>query len=84
MSRTLTNWCLPKIHDSTCLTDVECRPQAKHNASSGSGILKPKQSQNILNTMPGKKEFIRGSEAEAFAEELARDVKEHPEKEPAG
>jgi hypothetical protein len=42
------------------------------------------KAQNILNKMPGKKEFIRESEAEAFAQELAREVKEHPEEELAG
>jgi len=42
--------------------------------------LKPTfvKAQNILNKMPGKKEFIRESEAEAFAEELAREVAKHP------
>jgi hypothetical protein len=40
------------------------------------------KAQNILNTMPGKKDFIRESEAEAFAQELAREVQGHPE-EPA-
>lgn len=42
------------------------------------------RAQNILNKMPGKKEFIRESEAEAFAEELARDLKAHPEEDSAG
>ena len=41
------------------------------------------KAQNILNKMPGKKEFIRESEAEAFAEELAREVQGHQEEEPA-
>jgi hypothetical protein len=41
------------------------------------------KAQNILNKMPGKKELIRESEAEAFAEELAREVQRHPEEEPA-
>ena len=41
------------------------------------------KAQNILNKMPGKKEFIRESEAEAFAEKLAREVQGHPEEEPA-
>jgi hypothetical protein len=35
------------------------------------------KAQNILNKMPGKKEFIRESEADAFAEELAREVAKH-------
>jgi hypothetical protein len=35
------------------------------------------KAQNILNKMPGKKEFVRESEAEAFAEELAREVGKH-------
>jgi hypothetical protein len=35
------------------------------------------KAQNILNKMPGKKEFIRESEAEDFAKELARDVAKH-------
>lgn len=37
------------------------------------------KAQNILNKMPGEKEFVRESEAEAFAEELAREVSGHPE-----
>ncbi len=37
------------------------------------------KAQNILNKMPGRKEFIRESDAEAFAEELAREVNGHPE-----
>jgi hypothetical protein len=36
------------------------------------------KAQNILNRMPGNKEFIRESEKEAFAEELAREVERHP------
>jgi hypothetical protein len=36
------------------------------------------KAQNILNKMPGRKEFIRESEAEDFAEELAREVTKHP------
>jgi hypothetical protein len=40
------------------------------------------KAQNILSKMPGKKEFIRESEAEAFAQELAREVQGHPEEEP--
>ncbi|HWB86962.1 MAG TPA: DUF3037 domain-containing protein [Bryobacteraceae bacterium] len=40
------------------------------------------KAQNILNKMPGKKEFIRESEAEAFAEELAREVQGHTEEGP--
>jgi len=40
------------------------------------------KAQNILNNMPVKKEFIRECEAEAFAEELAREVQGHPEQEP--
>lgn len=35
------------------------------------------KAENILNMMPGKKEFVRESEAEAFAEELAAEVLEH-------
>ena len=35
------------------------------------------KAQNILQEMPGKKEFVRESEAEAFAEELAREVQGH-------
>lgn len=41
------------------------------------------KAQNILNKMPGKKDFIRESEAESFAEELAREVQGHPENESA-
>jgi hypothetical protein len=46
--------------------------------------LKPTfvKAQNILNGMPGKKEFIRESEAEAFAEELAKEVQGHAHEEP--
>lgn len=46
--------------------------------------LKPTfvKAQNILNGMPGKKEFIRESEAENFAQELAREVQGHPHEEP--
>lgn len=35
------------------------------------------KAQNILNKMPGKKEFVRESEADAFAEHLAREVGKH-------
>ena len=35
------------------------------------------KAQNILNKMPGKKEFIHESDADAFAEELAREVARH-------
>ncbi len=35
------------------------------------------KAQNILNKMPGRKEFIRESEADSFAEELAREVAKH-------
>jgi hypothetical protein len=35
------------------------------------------KAQNILNRMPGQKEFVRESEAEDFAEELAREVSQH-------
>jgi hypothetical protein len=35
------------------------------------------KAQNILNKMPGKKEFVRESDADAFAEELAREVAKH-------
>jgi hypothetical protein len=41
------------------------------------------KAQNILSKMPGRKDFIRESEAEAFAEELAREVRGHREEEPA-
>jgi len=37
------------------------------------------KAQNILNKMPGRKEFVRESEADAFAEELAREVDKHPD-----
>jgi hypothetical protein len=45
--------------------------------------LKPTfvRAQNILNKMPGKKEFVRESEAESFAEELAREVQGHTHEE---
>jgi hypothetical protein len=36
------------------------------------------KAQNILNKMPGRKEFVRESEAEEFAEELARTMHSHP------
>jgi hypothetical protein len=36
------------------------------------------KAQNILNKMPGKKEFVREAEANAFAEELAREMQHHP------
>jgi hypothetical protein len=39
------------------------------------------KAQNILNKMPVTKELIRESEAEAFAEELAREVQGHPTEE---
>ncbi len=35
------------------------------------------KAQNILNKMPGKKEFVRESEADAFAEELALELAKH-------
>jgi hypothetical protein len=35
------------------------------------------KAQNILNKMPGNKEFIRESEAEHFAAELAREIKNY-------
>jgi hypothetical protein len=41
------------------------------------------KAQNILNKMPGRKDFIRESEAEAFAQELSREVQSHPDEEPA-
>ncbi len=41
------------------------------------------KAQNILNKMPGKTELIRESEAEAFAEELAREVRGHQAEKPA-
>jgi hypothetical protein len=37
------------------------------------------KAQNILHKMPGKKEFIRESEADSFAQELAREVQGHAE-----
>lgn len=40
------------------------------------------KAQNILNKMPGEKEFIRESEAEAFAEELSREVQGHTQENP--
>ena len=41
------------------------------------------KAENILNMIQAPKEFIRESEAEAFAQELAREVQGHPEEEPA-
>lgn len=41
------------------------------------------KAENILNMIQAPKEFIRESEADAFAEELAREVQGHPEGEPA-
>jgi hypothetical protein len=35
------------------------------------------KAQNILNKMPGRKEFIHESEADSFAEEFGRDVVRH-------
>jgi hypothetical protein len=35
------------------------------------------KAQNILNKMPGRKVFVRESEAELFAEEVAREIGEH-------
>ena len=35
------------------------------------------KAQNILNKMPGQKELVKESEAEAFAEELQREVEFH-------
>jgi hypothetical protein len=35
------------------------------------------KAQNILNKMPGKKEFVLESEADSFAEELAHEVAKH-------
>ena len=35
------------------------------------------KAQNILNKMPGKKEFIRESEADEFADEFEREVRSH-------
>jgi len=35
------------------------------------------KSQNILNKMPGKAELIREDEAEAFAEEFEKEVRQH-------
>jgi hypothetical protein len=35
------------------------------------------KAQNILNKMPGKKELVRESQAEAFAEEFAKEVQQH-------
>lgn len=37
------------------------------------------KAQNILNKMPGMKEFIRESEADAFADELEKEVRQHDE-----
>jgi hypothetical protein len=39
------------------------------------------KAQNLLHKMPGQKEFIRESEAEAFAEELQREVESHDHQE---
>jgi hypothetical protein len=39
------------------------------------------KAQNILNKMPGGPEFIQESEADDFAQELAREVQGHPEEE---
>jgi hypothetical protein len=36
------------------------------------------KAQNILEQMPVKKQFVRESEAEAFAEEVAQEVQKHP------
>jgi hypothetical protein len=36
------------------------------------------RAQHILNEMPGRKEFVRESEAESFADQLAREVEGHP------
>jgi hypothetical protein len=35
------------------------------------------KAQNILNKMPGHKEFVRESEADEFAEEVSREIKTH-------
>jgi hypothetical protein len=35
------------------------------------------KAQNILNKMPVKKEFVLESEADAFAEEMVREVGKH-------
>lgn len=37
------------------------------------------KAQNILNKMPGQKELVRETEADAFADELAREIGEHGE-----
>ena len=37
------------------------------------------KAKNILNKIPGKKELISESDRDSFAEELARDINEHPE-----
>lgn len=37
------------------------------------------KARNILNKMPGKRDFVLESEAQAFAEELAREVTTHPD-----
>lgn len=37
------------------------------------------KAQNILNKIPGKKEFIRESDAEGFAEEVAAELASHPD-----
>jgi hypothetical protein len=36
-----------------------------------------KKAQNILNKMPGRKDFIKESEAESFAEEMAERIERH-------
>lgn len=35
------------------------------------------KARNILNKMPGQKEFVREADADAFADELAREIKHH-------
>ena len=35
------------------------------------------KAENILRNMPGKPELIRESEAEAFADEFAKEVRDH-------
>ena len=39
------------------------------------------KAQNILNKMPGEKEFIREADSANFADEVARQIKKHEEKE---
>ena len=38
-----------------------------------------RKAQNILNKIPGEKEFVLESDRDAFAHDLAREISEHPE-----